>query len=826
MATQAKRLSGLAEKAIMGDTPIAPAIDKLREGFEKMARAFEGLPEGGKLEEEHSLQAASEAPASSSPPPPPPQVERIPIGCDEETLQLRRRFAQSQIANLEDFEVAILECEKGNPSGIEFVKRHLHTLKGEFGVLDLPLWSDLIHRIESAMEEGRFGTEHLLRLKDLLAERLPRMTTGEVALSEQEAQALTEAESPSGGEEQAEPTDSSDTPPESTMPLIEDRSFLVDFIAEGGDHIHTIEKNLLRLETAPTDDEALNFVFRSCHTLKGLAGFLELSEIQTLAHAAESLMDRARQKELILRPEHVDLLLEVTDCFKELIAGLEAVLGGEEFQPSAHVELLVTRLKNADALPPMAPLSPDKANALVGEVLVEHGMADPESVKNALEEQSRGDIRPLGEILHAKGEVAARDVAQVVGAQIEARKAPPPATEGPAKAAVEETIRVPVQKLDLLIDAIGEAVIAQSMAWADPALSAVKDLALEKKIAQAGLMMRQIQELSMSLRMVSIRSTFQKMSRLVRDLSRKLDKQIELDMDGEDTELDKTVVENIGDPLIHMVRNSLDHGIESPAERRAAGKPEVGHIKLRAFHKAGSVHIEIEDDGKGLDREAILKKAVANGLAKEDIHYPDAEIYQMIFHPGLSTAKSVTDISGRGVGMDVVKKNIEALRGTVEIRSEKGKGTCFTIRLPLTLAIISGMVVRLHQERYIVPTLSVLATIRPGPEQLQTVVGKGELLNLRGQLIRLIRLGEVFGDALGPRGQLAEESQVVMVVEDTLGRRAGILVDEILDQQQVVIKNLGSALGDVPGISGGAIMNDGSVSLILDVGGIVKAVSE
>ena len=316
------------------------------------------------------------------------------------------------------------------------------------------------------------------------------------------------------------------------------------------------------------------------------------------------------------------------------------------------------------------------------------------------------------------------------------------------------------------------------------------------------------------------------MSRLVRDLSRKLDKQIELDMDGEDTELDKTVVENIGDPLIHMVRNSLDHGIETPSERRAAGKPEVGHIKLRAFHKAGSVHIEIEDDGKGLDREAILKKAVANGLAKEDIHYQDAEIYQMIFHPGLSTAKSVTDISGRGVGMDVVKKNIEALRGTVEIRSEKGKGTCFTIRLPLTLAIISGMVVRIHQERYIVPTLSVLATIRPGPEQLQTVVGKGELLNLRGQLIRLIRLGEVFGDNLGPRGVLAEESQVVMVVEDTLGRRAGILVDEILDQQQVVIKNLGSALGDVPGVSGGAIMNDGSVSLILDVGGIVKAASE
>jgi two-component system chemotaxis sensor kinase CheA len=389
--------------------------------------------------------------------------------------------------------------------------------------------------------------------------------------------------------------------------------------------------------------------------------------------------------------------------------------------------------------------------------------------------------------------------------------------------AVEESVRAPVQRLDMLIDTIGEAVIAQSMVWADPAFKAAGDLATEKKIAQASLILRQIQELSMSLRMVSIRSTFQKMARLVRDLARKLDKQIELDMEGEDTELDKTVVENIGDPLIHMVRNSVDHGIETPAERRAAGKPGEGRVSLRAYHKAGSVFIEIEDDGKGLDKDAILKKAIASGKARAEQVYTDQEIYQMVFLPGLSTAKAVTDVSGRGVGMDVVKKNIEALRGMVEIRSEKGKGTCFTIRLPLTLAIIQGMVVRSNEERYIVPTLSILSTLRLESEEIQSVVGKGEILNLRGELIRLIRLDSVFG-----RNTVVDEGSggVVLVVEDMVGRKVGLVVDQILEQQQVVIKRLGGGIGDVPGVSGGAIMNDGSVSLILDVGGVVKIASE
>lgn len=835
MHTQAKRLGGLLEKAVMGDSSPDSAVAKLQEGIEKMGRAFEGIPPGA-LDQESSGSASVEPPHPASPPPTqPPTIELIP-SLDAESLQLRKRFAETQLSMLEDFEVAILEQEKGNPAGVDFVKRHLHTLKGEFGVLDLPVWADLIHEIETGLENRSIGIEILLRFKDMLQDRLPSIACGQDGLLQPETAILLRSVQPPPGTSPLQEMPEADSPSlrssndgtaapatDFASVLSNDTSFLVDFIAEGGDHIHTIEKSLLRLETCPTDEESLNLVFRSCHTIKGLAGFLELSEIQVLAHAAESLMDRARNHEFLLRPEHVDLLLAVTDCFKVLINGLEAVLSGEEYTSPENVDELIAKLREPTSLMPLPALTADKATSRLGEVLIDSGLVDNDSVVSALDLQSQGDSRPLGEILIESGEVTARDVAQALGAQIETRR---PVAQTGQTTVVEETVRVPVQRLDLLIDAIGEAVIAQSMAWADPAIRQVSDLGLEKKIAQASLMMRQIQELSMSLRMVSIRSTFQKMTRLVRDLSRKLDKQIEMVMEGEETELDKTVVENIGDPLIHMVRNSLDHGIEMPADRIAAGKSGNGTIHLRAYHKAGNVYIEIQDDGKGLDRDAILKKAIESGAAKSDQHYSDSEVYQMIFAPGLSTAKAVTDISGRGVGMDVVKKNIEALRGTIEIHSEKGKGSRFIIRLPLTLAIINGMVVRVDQERYIVPTLSILATIMPDPSQLQTVVGKGELLNLRGELIRLIRLREVFGKERTPHGRLEREFQVVLIVEDTVGRKVGILVDEILDQQQVVIKNLGTALGEVMGVSGGAIMNDGSVSLIVDVGGIVKAASE
>ena len=319
--------------------------------------------------------------------------------------------------------------------------------------------------------------------------------------------------------------------------------------------------------------------------------------------------------------------------------------------------------------------------------------------------------------------------------------------------------------------------------------------------------------------MIPLRSTFQKMARLARDVARKADKQVEFIMFGEDTELDKMVVDQIGDPLIHMVRNAVDHGLEPDAEaRRAAGKPEVGRVELRAFHRGGKIYIEIEDDGRGLDRDAILAKARERGLVGPEDEPSDREVFQLIFHPGLSTARKVTDVSGRGVGMDVVRKNVEALRGQIDIQSRPGKGSIFTICLPLTLAIIDGMVLRVGNERYIMPTLSIQTTIRAENGMISSVHGRGLLLRLQGELIPVFRLDELFAI----EGAETDLTRAVIVIVENDGRRIGVVADELLGQQQIVIKPLGDGMQQMPGLSGGAIMPDGQVSLILDIAGLMK----
>jgi two-component system chemotaxis sensor kinase CheA len=307
------------------------------------------------------------------------------------------------------------------------------------------------------------------------------------------------------------------------------------------------------------------------------------------------------------------------------------------------------------------------------------------------------------------------------------------------------------------------------------------------------------------------------MPRLVRDVARKLGKDVDLEIVGRDTEVDRNVVESLGDPLVHMVRNSVDHGIEKPDDRVAAGKPRNGKVTLRAYHQAGNINIEIGDDGKGLSKARILKKAVEAGIVQDGQSLTDQEIFRLIFHAGLSTAEKVTDVSGRGVGMDVVKQNIEKLRGRIEIGSVEGKGSTFTIRLPLTLAVIDGLIVRVGREKYVLPILSIEQSLRPRPEQLSTVQGRGEQVMVRGAMLPLVRLHRLYG--VTP--QTDDPTQALVVIVQDNDRRACVLVDELLRQEQVVIKSLGDGLDKQPGISGGAVLGDGNVSLILDVPGIL-----
>ena len=380
-------------------------------------------------------------------------------------------------------------------------------------------------------------------------------------------------------------------------------------------------------------------------------------------------------------------------------------------------------------------------------------------------------------------------------------------------------VKVDTLKLDSLVDLVGEMVIAQSLIAQDKDLASLQSQKLARNLAQLGRITNDLQRTAMSMRMVPIRATFQKMTRLVRDTVARIGKQAELVLEGEDTELDRTIVEEISDPLIHMVRNSVDHGIEMPDVRVANGKPASGTVVLRAFHRSGSIVIEIRDDGAGLNKERLVAKAIEKGIIKPGEQLSEKEIFNLIFAPGFSTAAVVTDISGRGVGMDVVRKNIDKLRGKIDITSTLGHGSVFTISLPLTLAIIDGLVVSVGGERYILPTLSVRESFRPTADMLSTVHERGEMVNVRGRLSPLLRLYEHF-DVI-PESKNPTESIIVVVVESDGADRC-VQVDQLLGKQEVVIKNLGETFKRNPSLAGGAILGDGRVGLILDVNSLVQ----
>ena len=444
----------------------------------------------------------------------------------------------------------------------------------------------------------------------------------------------------------------------------------------------------------------------------------------------------------------------------------------------------------------------------LGEILVETGIVSRETLDHALAQQKR-----VGEILVEQHAVTPQQIEQALQKQKQQESA------AQSKKTDTASIRVDTAKIDKLINLVGELVITQSM---------LSDLGFQfemnqlpvllERMAQLEQNTREIQERVMGIRMLPIGTAFNRFPRLVRDLSAKAGKKIQLVLSGEETELDKTVIESIGDPLTHLVRNSADHGLEAPEERLDNNKPELGTIRLNAFHSGGSICVTVEDDGRGLNRDRILAKAIKQGLIAENEKLSDDQIWPLIFKPGFSTAEKVTDVSGRGVGMDVVKRNIEGLGGTVSIKTALGKGTIFTLKLPLTLAIIEGMTVRVGKETYIVPLLSILESIQPKAGAIKTVVGKGELINVRGTYLPMIRLYEVF--SLQP--EYTEPTKAILIILETEGEQVAVMVDEILGQQQVVIKSMEQNFRKVDGVAGATILGDGTVGFILDVRGLIE----
>lgn len=619
---------------------------------------------------------------------------------------------------------------------------------------------------------------------------------------------------------------------EASNAFSEDTELVSDFVMEAREHLALIEGQMLELEQDPSAMETLHSVFRTFHSIKGLAGFLEFHMIQEVAHEVETLLDLARNEKITVTSAVVDIVLESADYLKAELNRIESQLGGAAPRPPGANKELLRKIhavaKSGGLAPATTETSPEPAKAAIpapAAPVKAAPAAVPAAAPIAAAKPAAAAAAPVAKSAPAaKPAPAAAPPAPVAAAapkppaaeKAEAKEGKVVGKEGEGKSVDSSSVRVETAKLDHLLDMVGEMVIAQSLIRHNPVMAATMDARLLADIAQLSRNTAEVQRTTMAMRMIPIGQLFQRTARLIRDLSRKAGKQISLETVGEDTEVDKTIAEELSDPLLHMVRNSVDHGIELPAERAATGKDPMAKIRLKAYHQAGLIVIEISDDGRGLNKEKIVAKALQNGVITSATQLSDPEIYQLIFEPGFSTADKITDVSGRGVGMDVVKRNVQKLRGRIDTQSTAGHGTTFQLKFPLTLAIIEGLVVMVGNSRYIVPIFSVREMFRPTPEVLSTVQDRHEMALVRGNLLPIVRLHRRFNIP----SKSVHPSDGLLVVAECDGKQFCLLVDDLVGKQEVVIKSLGETFKEVAGLAGCAILGDGRVGLILDMEGI------
>jgi two-component system chemotaxis sensor kinase CheA len=583
---------------------------------------------------------------------------------------------------------------------------------------------------------------------------------------------------------------------------------IAEFLVESHENLDQLDSDLVALEQDPASRQLLGSIFRTIHTIKGTTGFLEFGHLEALTHAGESLLSKLRDGELRLTAEITDALLTMVDAIRSLLAAIEAT--GQEGEPG-HGALIatLTRLRQGGTAGPAAPSEPPQpripSSPPVGEIIVEHGGATPDDVSFAMTAQDVGDTRPIGEILVGQGSTTSGEVSLALEVQTERRSV------------ADGSIRVEVERLDLLMRLMGELVLTRNQSVAHAAVSG--DATMIRASTRLNLITTELQDVVLQMRMQPIDTLWNKLPRVVRDLSATCGKTVRLEMEGRETELDKTILEAVKDPLTHLVRNAVDHGIEPPEGRLAAGKEEQGLLLLRAFHEGGQVNIEIRDDGAGMDSSLIAAKALERGLvdAEQLARMNEREITNLIFLPGFSTASSVTNVSGRGVGMDVVKSNLEKIGGSIDVSSVVGGGTTFHVKIPLTLAIIPALTVVCAGGRYAIPTVNLAQLVRLEGERGRAsieLVSETPVYRLRGKLLPLVYLDRELGVSEPDSGERDRVLIAVLQVED---RRFGLVVDDILDTQEIVVKPLSSQLESIAVYAGATILGDGSVALILDI---------
>lgn len=553
--------------------------------------------------------------------------------------------------------------------------------------------------------------------------------------------------------------------------------FHAAFFEEASENLASLEEGLLQLESRPDDEELIHGIFRAAHSIKGTGGAMGFSDLALFTHHVETVLDYMRQGKLAPSAERVQLMLKATDAIGALIS---AARDGSE--PDATMNLLVEALKKETSLPDLS---------------AEH------TAHSASATEAEGEIPGL--------------------VLFDDEQTKPPAAIGnetnrSRAAAQTESIRVSVAKVEELINLVGELVIANSMVQQAYASNAADPQTLQEAIAGMDLTTRQLQEKVMAVRLMPMSTVFRRFPRIVHDLAKSLRKEVRLVMEGEETELDKQVLEEVGDPLTHLIRNAVDHGLERPAARVAAGKSAEGQVTLQAYHEGGNVVVAVGDDGAGINLERVRQKAIERALISADALLTEEEICQLVLLPGFSTADKITDVSGRGVGMDVVKRNVEALNGSISIENRPGQGCTFRIRLPLTMAILDGLAMKLGNDVYVLPLVSVVESLRPEPKHIVHVAERGELVMVRGEPLPLIythRIFRVEGDEVDPCNGL------VVIVENQ-GRRYGLVVDELIGQLQVVMKSLEANYERVEGVAGATILGDGRIAMIVDVAGLVR----
>ncbi len=655
--------------------------------------------------------------------------------------------------------------------------------------------------------------------------------------------------------------------------------FKVVFFEECSELLVNLEEGLMLLQRGENDGETMNAVFRAVHSIKGGAGAFGFDALVGFAHIQETLLDEMRSNAIEIKPEYIDVLLQAFDILSELVGaaqredavdknyGAEAAQAMKKIMETSGTVEVKTEQVSVDEEPqniktrhfnisfkPFEELY-QRANEPIllirelndlGELDVELNTSDMPDITEMDAELAYFSWKFV--LITEFGEDAIEEVFEFVEGDCEliiteeiaatteittAETDPDAVRQGAQKTAVAKTsggetvvsqsIRVELDKVDRLVNMVGELVITQAMLREQGSQLLVEQYPnLVQGIEELSRHIRDLQESVMAIRAQPVKSVFSRMPRLVRELTASLDKKARLVMTGEETEVDKTVTERIGDPLMHMIRNSVDHGLESPTDRLDAGKEEEGTIHLSAFHRGGRIFIEIEDDGAGINREVVLKKAIENGLVSPDATLSDEEINNLIFLPGFSTAESVTNVSGRGVGMDVVRKNIQSLGGRISISSKSGKGSKFTMSLPLTLAVMDGMVVEIGGEKFVLPLVNIIQTLRPTPKEINSLPDGRNLMMFRDEYIFLVPLYDVFDveDAITNPCE-----GLVVVVEGDGGMLMGFIVDDLVNQQQVVIKSLETNYELIEGVSGATILGNGRVSLIIDIATVQEMVS-